>query len=260
MSLIYLLTLIGAVALGYYITTLDVPLRKPMNIDYLSEQYWFSRYPEGAFSVPPPYTVDPQKFLFWAGLGLILPMLWILINMPDVASVTLVYLLMVAIFFSAAMLEYMFPKRMVVTGLLGWGGMSYEVQVLVGVSIAAVSILLFCSAPERFAFVPFQVVSLGHTLAAFYLTVVAIPWIEEFIFGNLIPSSVIEEMGIVPGVAISAFVFSIFHSMVYSSNIYLLMAAFTFRALASVALVRFTSFLPGYVGHVVVNFVGFVLG
>lgn len=254
------MTLLGSVALGYVITTIEVPLRKPMNIDYMSRHYWFSGYPEGAFSVPPPYTIDPQKFLFWAGLGLILPMLWILINMPDIANVTLVYLIMVAIFFSAAMLEFLFPKQMVVTGLLGWGGKSYDVQALVGIAIATISLLLFWFSPGTFAFVPFQIVNLGQTLVAFYLTVIAIPWIEEFIFGNLIPSSIIEELGIVPGVLVSAFIFSVFHFLVYSANIYLLIAAFTFRALASIALVRFTSFLPGYVAHTIVNFIGFLSG
>lgn len=231
-----------------------------MDINYLAERYWFSRYPEGAFSVPPPYTINPQKFLFWAGLGLILPMLWILVNMPDIANIVLVYLIMVAIFFSAAMLEFLFPRRMVVTGLLGWGGKSYDVQAVVGLVIAITSLLLFWTSSNPFTFLPVQIVSLGQTLVAFYLTVIAIPWIEELIFGNLIPSSVIEELGIVTGVIISAFIFSMFHFLVYSANIYLLITAFVFRALASIALVRFISFLPGYVAHVAVNFVGFLFG
>ena len=260
LPIMYMVAILCAVAVGYIITQIEVPLRKPMEINYMDEKYWFSGYPEGAFSVKPPYTIDPQKFLFWAALFLVLPMFWILVNMPDISNVTLVYLLMIGVFLAPAMLEYMFPMKMEASGILGWGGKNYSTQAVVGAMIAVVTLIMFWTAPQQLSFVPMQMVDLGKTIAAFYLTVVAIPWIEEFIFGNFLASSFIEELGIVPGALLISIVFSVFHFLVYSSNIYLLITAFIFRFLTSIALVRFTSFLPGYVAHTIVNFAGFVWG
>lgn len=260
LPIMYVAAMVGALAVAYIITQIDVPLRKPMNINYLDEKYWFSGYPEGAFSVKPPYTIDPQKFLFWAALFLALPMLWILVNMPDLSNVTLVYLIMTGVFLTPAMLEYLFPLEMRVTGILGWGGKSYEIQAVVGAMIAVVTLTMFWTAPQQLSFVPMQMIGLGKTVAAFYLTVIAIPWVEEFIFGNLLASSFIEELGIVPGALLISITFSAFHYLVYASNIYLLITAFIFRFITSIALVKFTSFLPGYVAHTIVNLVGFLFG
>jgi len=258
--ILYVVSLTVAAMVGYIITQIVVPLRKPMDIDYFDERYLFSKYPEGAFSAPPPYTISPQKFLFWASLFLVLPMFWILVNMPDLSNVTLIYLLMIAVFLAPALLEYMFPLKMEASGILGWGGKSYDVQAAVGGMIAVVTLLMFWTAPQQLSFMPMQMIDIGKTLAAFYLTVIAIPWVEEFVFGNFLASSFIEELGIIPGALIISAVFALFHFLVYASNIYLLITAFIFRFLTSLALVRFTSFLPGYIAHTIVNFVGFFFG
>lgn len=256
-----ILSIIPSVLMGYVILSTEVPLRKPMNIDYLDRKYWFSGYPEGAFSVVPPYTVDPQKFIFYAGLGIMLPVLWISVNVPELSNVAFWYVGLVALMLPLMMFEWIFPKKMEATAMVGFGGLSYGTQAAIGVGIALSVLMIFYSIPTEFRIFPFSARSAGDiTLFAFFLTVIAVPLIEEFTFGNLISASVIEELGIIPGSIVASLAFAMFHFLVYQSNAFFLFAAFVFRLLTCLAMVRFVSFLPGLVAHYVVNAVAFFVG
>lgn len=260
MFVTYLASLMISVVCAWIISTLNVKVRKPVDINYFDERYWFSSYPEKAFSVQPPYRIDPQSFLFWSAVGLVLPLLWIMINVPEMQNVAITYVLLMAVFMSPALLEYVMPEKMSVTGMVAWGGYNYLIQAMVGVGIAAVCIFIALSTP-KLQFLPESVEALGITIVSFYISVVAVPIVEEFTFGNLVSCSLIKKLGLILGTIASAFTFSIFHYLVYAPvNPLILIVPFVFRVLASIALVRFVSFLPGYVGHVVVNFVAWVGG
>lgn len=87
----------------------------------------------------------------------------------------------------------------------------------------------------------------------FFFTVLIAPQTEEWFFGNMMVSSLIKKTGWVPGIIMASFIFAGFHWAAYNATLSQMAICFGFRVMASVALLKWTSFLPGYVGHFAIN-------
>lgn len=218
---------------------------KTMNIDYF--EYAFKKYPEKSFALLPPYTVDPSKFLLVAFLLVFGPLLWILFNVEEFFKPALLYVVLCAFVVPICLIEWLHPE-LEVTGLVGWGGINYDKQILIGLLIGFTTVLLFL--PKSFA------VTVSIPLV-FFILIVA-PIVEEMFFGNLIPASLIESMGWVGGSIITSISFAVMHWLAYSADAFALFAAFCFRLMCCIALVKFRSFLPGLVAHTFVNIASLV--
>ncbi len=236
--MLYLLALIGATAIGYIISTLDVPTRIPMK-----REYWFSELPKDSFTIP-----SSHKRIFMHLTLIIMITIFIVLPYLDISIFTPHLYLLYAILPSIYIL-------FIITGIcevVDFGEGNYDLQILVGLVIAGVSLILLWSAPK-------PEVTLTLTLATIYFIGFAVPIVEEFIFGNVIPTTLIKEFGIVSGTLISSAMFVLFYLVAFQYNWYILLAVLVFRLLSTIALIRFGSFLPSFVAHVVINLAYFAL-
>ena len=212
--------------------------------DYFSPEHLFEGYPEGTFFIRPKYggiilaITLFHVFVFW----------WTVANYQPLERVASFYLYTFAPLASLYYLEIIFPRKTIYTDLVGVGDeRDFEKQVGVGLLIGGSVVLTFLLVPEiRMEFLELP------PMAMYFITV-AVPFTEEAVFGNFLTTSLLKNCGIVPAVVISGLVFAVFHYAVYQANVFYMFMAFVFRVLASLALVKFGSFIPGLVGHMFVN-------
>jgi membrane protease YdiL (CAAX protease family) len=127
-----------------------------------------------------------------------------------------------------------------------------EWQVGAGMLIGGAIILVSMAFPQL------QFVWTARDVLAFTFVVISKPFKEEAVFGNFITTTALERMGIVPALAISGALFAIFHFAVYHANVFYMFLAFMFRILAGLALIKFRSFMPGLIGHMLINGVSWI--
>lgn len=219
--------------------------RKTMDIDYF--EYAFSKYPEKSFALLPPYTIDPPKFLLTVFLLIFAPLLWVLFNVEELFKPAMLYVVLCTFIVPVSLIEWIHPE-FEATGLVGWGGINYDKQALIGLLIGFATVLLFL--PKSFA--------VAISIPVIFFVVVVAPVVEEMFFGNLIPASLIESMGWVGGTIVTSISFALMHWLAYSADVFALFAAFCFRFMCCIALVKFRSFLPGLTAHIFVNTVSLI--
>jgi len=126
--------------------------------------------------------------------------------------------------------------------------------VVVGIAIAG-GVMIFSS----FAFAttgihPFTLQVFPKLPLANWLIVgFSIPLIEEAFFGKVWACTITENRGLLVGLTVPSFIFAIFHWGVYGLSLPLLLPIFLFRTLATLSMVFSRSWLPGVVGHILIN-------
>jgi len=242
--------------MSYLIYLVEAHPRKPMQIDYFENA--FKRYEEGAFSLKPPFTTDPTEYMLITFLLLFAPLIWVLFNVPDAFRPALLYVVLALFMVPVCLLEYMFPLKFKAAGLVGWGGEEYTEQIMVGLGIGVATVIMFAIVGEyQSGQTPSKIISGPFLISAFFTLAIA-PFIEEWFFGNLLPASLMEEIGWVGGTIISAISFSLMHYLAYSASLPLMAVVFCFRVMACIAMLKWVSFLPGMAAHTFVNFVAFI--
>jgi len=220
-------------------------LRMRSHRDYFSEEHLLKGYPSGTFYVREKY----RGVLLLLVFAQIVPFWWVYTNCPPlmakVASVYLFFLIpLVGVFY----LEMMFPEQTRYTDIVGFGDdRDHALQVLAGFIAGLAVVIAYAAVP----YIRFQFLEISPM--AVYFIVFAVPFTEEAVFGNFITTSLLKNTGILPALLLSGALFGVFHYSVYMANAFYMFMAFAFRVLASLALVKFGSFLPGLVGHIFIN-------
>jgi len=136
----------------------------------------------------------------------------------------------------------------------GSGDWSILECVVVGVSIAGGATLVSSFAFATVGVRPFALEVLPKSpLANWFIIGFCIPIIEEGFFGGVISSTFTENFGLLTGLTIPSAIFALFHWSVYGLTPSLLMPIFLFRSLATLSMVFSRSWMPGLVGHIIVN-------
>ena len=227
-----------------------------MKGNIITEDMLFDGFGPGTFTVP-----ENQKSpLFYITFAQILAVLWIYANIPDIKYkfVATFYLFIIFFVVDSLKLEYLFPRRTEYISFVGVGDVDDTEgigrQIIAGLAIAAATIVLFSELTAL------QVVVYGEVIASVLVTTISVPFIEEMFFGNYIPSMLLEKRGLVPAMLVSGSLFAIFHFLAYNADIATMFVVFVFRVLATLALYKFESFLPGLMAHSLMNFISLIEG
>jgi membrane protease YdiL (CAAX protease family) len=251
-EILFIALITGAVS--YLIYKIEAHPRKPMNIDYFSHP--FKKYKEGAFSVMPPYTIDPNKFLIAGFLLIFAPLVWVLFNIPEAFRPALLYVILSLLTIIIGFFELLFPIKFEPGGMVGFGGEEYETQILVGIGIGFLTSMMFLFV--RNSVESSQVLVLPISPITIFFTLVIAPFIEEWFFGNILPASLMEEMGWVGGTILSCVSFALMHFLAYNASLSLMAVVFAFRFMTCIAMLKWVSFLPGLAGHFVANLLSII--
>ena len=218
--------------------------------DFFSREHLFRGYEEGVLFIRELY----KPFLFLMIFVHITIFWWVYTNYQPLANVASAYLFFLIPLTAIFYLETIMPKKTKYTDLVGLGDeRDHPAQLVVGFAIGFVIVLSFITHPAV------KMEFLAMPAIAVYFTIVAVPFTEEAVFGNLITTSTLKNFGIVPSLIISGVIFAVFHYAVYQANPFYMYMAFLFRVLAGVALIKFGSILPAFVGHVLINIVAATL-
>lgn len=224
--------------------------KKP-NIDPFD--YLFKPMPPGTFNEIQPFN-DSLAWLYalavYGGCG------WAIINVPELFKPMLIYLILAVIVGMVSAVERIEPVETRATAMVALGYGEWDEQILAGFAIA-VPFVLFSLLGMKV--VGWQVLAVEESaIASFILTVILAPMVEEVVFRNLIGFSAAEKFGYVIGVLLSASLFAIAHTYVYSGDLQMMIVAFIFGAVAQIVDYYYFSMLPGWVAHTIVNLAAFV--
>jgi len=209
--------------------------------------YMFKSMPEGTYVFRQPFA-KPMTWLF-AVIG-ITNLAWVLINVPDLYAFATVYLLMAFVPGIVGFLEYAIPIKSegVAAVSLGWD--RFGEQIFAGLAIASPFVMtnaLFTvksQVMEELAAMP---------VASFIFTVIIVPLVEEATFRGALAPTIAKELGVIPSVIITSFVFAIFHAMAYEWTIPLLIYVFVFSLAATFVALYYKSVLSSWIAHTLVN-------
>ena len=214
--------------------------------------YLFSPMPEGTFSARQPFF---EAYAISGGYLLLVGFGWIIANVPEWFGMAIFYLCIAIVVMAVSLIERISPEGADATSAVLFGYGEWEDQFLWGALIGGVFIIL------NFLNPPMQVVGLqieGMALASFILSVYMIPIAEEVIFRGVFTTTLMENLGLVPGVLIGGAVFAAYHAFAYSYNLTPIIYAFIFGVMTGLTTARFKSVLPGIVAHAIVNFLAYL--
>lgn len=247
--LVSILITLGACAIVYYWPANPI---KPKSINYL--KYVAEPYPEASFRYLPRY-ISPSIYTWVVFFIIIFPLIWMLINVEAVFSISLVYLIIYSIAIPMIWLDYLHPQKIKAIGQVAWGGRERDEQFFVGlvIGVAAIAVMYVMTFSKLQATEVFK-----PLLLSFFFTVGVAPLVEERVFGNILVSSLSQFLGWLPAITISGVAFAILHWAAYQASVSMMLYAFFFRIMAGFALVKWVSWLPGLVGHSVCNLLSFI--
>ncbi len=214
--------------------------------------YLFTPMPEGTFSARQPFF---EAYAISGGYLLLVGFGWIIANVPEWFGVAIFYLCTAIVVMAVSLIERVSPKGADATSSVLFGYGDWEEQFLYGIAVGAGFVVLNIFAP------PMQVVGLqieGMVMASFILSVYMIPIAEEVIFRGVFTTTLMENLGLVPGVLVGGMVFAAFHAFAYSYNLIPILYAFGFGVMAGLTTAKFKSVLPGIIAHAIVNFLAFL--
>ena len=232
-------------------------------------------FPRGWFSKP--VTEFEKKYIF--GLLLcalvVIPLCFIILaavhtgNIP-LLGVGIVYSILQAWVTISAWEEFTDPYRTVWASFCGLrGDIGYLKGFLYGLCIAVVTIIAFgvfgasitdykliefsgmSIIPPAYHSIPIMS-TLGGFVEAFVLCFI-IPWIEESYFRAMVVCKLAELFGSVLAILGSAIIFTVFHLFVYAHNIPVLVVLFIMSILAAIPIIKWRTYLPGLVAHIIIN-------
>jgi len=212
----------------------------------LDLEYLFKPLPRGEITSSWGGTTDLMHMQF--AILVLLPLLWINVNVPSMRDLTSMYLLLATISLLIIFVERMNPQRFP-WAVLGLNSERLGEQVIASILLAAATIILsgrkggFIAPPFVPAEVAMRVYLWGYAFMA----------VEEAFFTQIILGTAIERMGIVPGSFAAAVVFTVFHWNVYGWSFQILTALFIYRVVAGVLSGIYRSVIPCAFPHLIIN-------
>jgi len=176
-----------------------------------------------------------------------LPLLWIYVNLPELADLVLIYLVIAVFGTLIVLIERMSPKG-TPWAVMGINTENLGQQVLSAVSIAVVTIIV---GGREGVIVPVRIPA--ETFMRIYLWGYALMAVEELLFTQVILATVEERLGIVPGALIAAVTFVVFHWRIYGWNFRILMALTLYRIVAGILSGLYKSVVPTSFPHLIIN-------
>ena len=177
----------------------------------------------------------------------LLPLLWIRVNLPEMRDLVSMYLLISAIASMIILSERISPAR-IPWAVLGLNTENLSQQVIASITLTAVTIIL---AGEG-AYIAPPIIPI-ETFMRIYLWGYAFVAVEESFFTQIILGTMMERTGIVPGSIVSALIFTAFHWSVYGWSVQILLAFFIYRVAAGILAGIYRSVIPCAFPHLIIN-------
>jgi len=168
----------------------------------------------------------------------------------------IIYAVMGGITMAIIGIDWVEPKKLTSATqcMSGPGDWTVLECIVIGIAIAGGVMLVSSFAFATAGTMPFALEVFPKTpLINWAIVGFSIPIIEEASFGMMLSSSFTENYGLLTGLTVPSFIFAIFHWGVYGLTPSLLLPLFLFRSLATLSMVFSRSWLPGVVGHILVN-------
>lgn len=218
---------------------------------FFTPQRWIGPSPSGSWT-----EIDAERPLaeigFWLFIGVIAIFAWTMVNVPEMFTMSVIYLFMLVFYTIAWTVEAIRPKlrwaAVLGTGRMGKGILFGLVAGTVWVGVE--SLLAMQAEVPLLALAP---------LAVWAIWGFAIPVAEEAVFTGMILPTAVEDFGIVPGLLSKAALFTVFHWLAYAQSFPLLAGAFGFSIVAGVLALRMRSIVIAVAMHIAVNTVWILL-
>jgi len=200
--------------------------------------------------------MDPAKYFHWVGGVAALLFGWMLIN-TQYTTFAVVYLIMTIFFIFTVWLETMAPAVRYAAVIVPQVSSPMALyNILLGVIVGTAFALLYPISGIAFPLLAITPV----VVANFGLSVFAIPFTEEYIFGGLLCPTLAEDTGIVLSVILTSLAFGAFHwgvAAMTGATLEVVLMLTIFRAIASTLILWRHDLLIGMSMHITVNAIAF---
>lgn len=133
-----------------------------------------------------------------------------------------------------------------------------DIGLLIGLFVFGIGNLLGIVFPPQAGTTPLMQMAKKNMVLSILLFLFTIPLVEEYLFGGAAGSSLMGEIGIIPGIIATSFLFAISHVGIYGFNILNFMVSFIFRMVVTTMMVFTRGWAHGLVAHIVMNFLGII--
>lgn len=251
-TVLLLNTIVGLIVFVAYLARSKERGFKPSKVNPLD--YLFDRMPKDTFTKQ-PYAEAHMWLIFILGF---LGFFWLMVSVMKWATVGACYHCICFAAMCAIWLEYMKRTRFITSLIYGHG--KWDDQIILGAFVGLVFAIMGLAVSQISSFQVIsnlqimQFVSIKKMpVATILISAVMVPIAEEVGFRGLLLPTLSEDLGAVPGILISSFLFMIYHGYVYQAAILPLLCCFGFACVAATLALKYKSVLPGLVGHGLVN-------
>jgi len=218
----------------------------------LDLEYWFKPLPEGTLTSE--WTKTTALFHSIYFISIILPIMWVAINLEELRTVAIIYLIIGLWINLISITERLSPPK------VPWSFMPVRFENFIQQTLAALIILAITvmSGIQISSFVPFTIMAPPSQIVSIikiYLWQFGFLSLEESFFGQYLGATLCEKIGIIPGALINAVIFVGFHYSMYGWAANILISLFIFRFLGSIANAIYRSMVPSAETHFLINLI-----